>query len=275
MTTTTTALRHRSAALWALQDTLTIVWRNLVVLRRVPQLLVFATIQPILFVVMFTYVFGSEIKIPGVDHYVDYLMPGIFAQTVGFGAITTGIGLAEDLGKGLVERFRSLPMARSAVLAGRTIADLARNLFVVTLMVAMGFLVGFRIHRGVPAFIGGVALLLLFGFALSWIFAMIGMSVANAESAQAAGFPIMAPMLFASSAFVRTSVMPDWLRVFAENQPVTATVNAVRALSLDARTTEALLGASTTELVLKSMAWSLGIIVVFAPLAVRRYRRVA
>jgi ABC-2 type transport system permease protein len=272
---TTATVPPGSAALWAVRDTLTIIWRNLVVLRRVPQLLVFATIQPILFVVMFTYVFGSEINIPGVPEYVDYLMPGIFAQTVGFGAITTGIGLAEDLGKGLIDRFRSLPMARSAVLAGRTLADLLRNLFVVTLMVAMGFVVGFDIHRGVLPFLGGVALLLLLGFALSWIFAMIGMSVANAESAQAAAFPILAPMLFASSAFVRVSQMPPWLQVFAENQPVTATVNAVRALSLDAATAEALMGASTTEMVLKSLAWSLGIVAVFAPLAVRRYRRVA
>jgi ABC transporter DrrB family efflux protein len=265
----------RSPIYWAWRDTLTIAWRNLIVLRRVPQLLVFATLQPILFVLMFRYVFGGSISIPGLKHYVDYLMPGIFAQTVAFGAITTGIGLAEDLGQGLIERFRSLPMARSAVLAGRTVADLARNLFVVLLMVMMGFLVGFRIHHGVLRFIGAVAVMLLFGFALSWVFASIGMSVPNAESAQAAGFPLLVPLVFASSAFVRVETMPDWMQAFAKNQPVTATVNAVRSLVLDGPTGEHLIGASTTELVLKSLAWSIGILVVAAPLAVRRYRRVA
>ena len=269
------APRRRSAAYWGLRDTLTITGRNLTTLRRVPQLLVFSTIQPILFVVMFRYVFGGEITIPGVRSYVDYLMPGIFAQTVAFGALTTGIGLSEDLGAGMIERFRSLPMARSAVLAGRTLADLCRNVFVVALMVGMGLLVGFRIHRGVLPFVGGLALLLLFGFAMSWVFSIVGLSVPNAETAQAAAFPLIFPLVFASSAFVRTDVMPGWLQAFAENQPVTATVNAVRALSLDAATAERLIGASTGELVLKSLAWSLGILAVAAPLAVRRYRRVA
>jgi ABC transporter DrrB family efflux protein len=265
----------RSAAYWAGRDTLTIAGRNLTVLRRVPQLLVFSTIQPILFVVMFRYVFGGEIHIPGVKNYVDYLMPGIFGQTVAFGAITTGIGLSEDLGKGLIERFRSLPMARSAVLAGRTLADLCRNMFVVALMVGMGVLVGFRIHRGLAPFLGGLALLLLFGFAMSWVFGIVGMTVPNAETAQAAAFPLIFPLVFASSAFVRVTNMPGWLQGFAKNQPVTATVNAVRALCLDSTTAERLIGESTTTLVVKSLAWSLGILALAAPLAVRRYRRVA
>jgi ABC-2 type transport system permease protein/oleandomycin transport system permease protein len=247
----------------AVRDALIITGRNLTVLVRLPQLLVFATVQPILFVLMFRYVFGGAIDVPGAS-YVDYLMPGIFAQTVAFGAINTGIGLSEDLGKGLIDRFRTLPMARSAVLAGRTLADLVRNVGVVLLMVAMGFLVGFRVHTSALALLAALLVLLLFGFALSWVFALIGLSVPNAESAQAASFPLLFPLVFASSAFVPTQTMPGPLRAFAENQPVTAVVDAVRAL---------VLGGPTASLVLTSVLWSLGILAVAAPLAVRRYRR--
>ncbi len=218
-------------ARYAVSDALALAWRNLLTIRRVPQLLIFATIQPLLFVLMFRYVFGGAIDVPGVD-YVNYLMPGIFAQTVAFGAISTGIGLAVDKDTGLIERLRSLPMARSAVLAGRTLADLTRNVFVVTLMVAVGFAVGFRIETNAARLVLGVLLLLLFGFALSWIFALIGLSVANAESAQAASFPFMMPMVFASSAFVSTDTMPGWLQAFAEHQPLTAAVDAMRTLVL-------------------------------------------
>ena len=270
----TQTLAPGASVYWAFRDTATIMWRNLVVMRRMPQLLVFATIQPVLFVLMFAYVFGGEIHIPGVNKYVNYLMPGIFTQTVTFGAMQTGIGLAEDLNKGLIERFRSLPMARSAVLAGRTLADLTRNVFVITLMVGMGFLVGFRIGNGLLPFAGAVALLLVFGFAMSWVFALLGMAVRNAESAQAAAFPLIFPLVFMSSVFVRIENMPDVMQVFARNQPVTATVNAVRALVLDPSATRLLLGDSTTTLVLKALAWSLAILLVAAPLAVRRYRRV-
>ena len=252
-------------ARYAISDGLALAWRNLLTIRRVPQLLIFATIQPLLFVLMFRYVFGGAIDVPGVD-YVNYLMPGIFAQTVAFGAISTGIGLAVDKDTGLIERLRSLPMARSAVLAGRTLADLTRNVFVVTLMVAVGFAVGFRIETGAARLVLGVLLLLLFGFALSWVFALIGLSVANAESAQAAAFPFMMPMVFASSAFVSTDTMPDWLAAFAEHQPLTAAVDAMRVL---------VLGGSATGPVLESLAWSLGILAVFVPLAVWRYRRTA
>jgi ABC-2 type transport system permease protein/oleandomycin transport system permease protein len=247
----------------AVRDTLIITGRNLTVLRRLPQLLVFATIQPVLFVLMFRYVFGGAIDVPN-GSYVDYLMPGIFAQTVAFGAITTGIGLSEDLARGLIDRFRTLPMARSAVLAGRTVADLVRNVGVVALMVAMGYLVGFRVQTSPLALLAGVVLLLLLGFALSWVFALVGLSVANAESAQAASFPLLFPLVFASSAFVPTATMPGPLRAFAEHQPVTAVVDAVRAL---------VLGGPTASLVLTSVAWSLGILAVAAPLAVRRYRQ--
>ncbi len=263
MTITDIRRAPRTGLRAAVRDAVIITGRNLTVLRRLPQLLVFATIQPILFVLMFRYVFGGAIQIPGVS-YVDYLMPGIFAQTVAFGAINTGIGLSEDLARGLVDRFRTLPMARSAVLAGRTLADLTRNVGVVTLMVAMGYLVGFRVHTTVLSLLAGVLVLLLFGFALSWVFALVGLSVPNAESAQAASFPLLFPLVFASSAFVPTRTMPGPLRAFAEHQPVTAAVDAVRAL---------VLGGPTAAPVLTSIAWSLGILAVAAPLAVRRYRR--
>lgn len=257
------ARARRTGARAATRDAFIIAGRNLTVLRRLPQLLVFATIQPVLFVLMFRYVFGGAIEVPN-GSYVDYLMPGIFAQTVAFGAITTGIGLSEDLARGLIDRFRTLPMARSAVLAGRTLADLVRNVGVVALMVAMGYLVGFRVQTSLLALLAGILLLLLFGFALSWVFALVGLSVANAESAQAASFPLIFPLVFASSAFVPTATMPGPLRAFAEHQPVTAVIDAVRAL---------VLGGPTTSLVLTSVAWSLGILAVAAPLAVRRYRR--
>ncbi len=259
------AVEHKSRLGWAVSDTLAITGRNLTGLVRVPQVLVFAVVQPVLFVLMFRYVFGGAIRVPGVD-YVNFLMPGIFVQTVAFGAINTGIGLAEDLGKGLIERFRSLPMARSAVLAGRTLADLSRNLLVVVLMLLVGFAVGFRVQTNAIAFVGAVLLLLAFSFGLSWLFALIGMSVPNAESAQAASFPLLMPLVFASSAFVPLESMPGWLQAFSARQPVTITVNAVRAL---------VLGGPTATPVLQSIAWSVALVAIFAPLAVRRYRRAA
>jgi ABC-2 type transport system permease protein/oleandomycin transport system permease protein len=275
MTTTTLARPHDGAALtrpkrssfaWAVADTRAIAKRNLLNLVRTPQLLIFSSIQPVVFVLLFRYVFGGAISVPGSIPYVDYLMPGIFVQTVVFGAVNTGVGLAEDLHKGLIERFRSLPMARSAVLSGRTLADLVRNVLVVILMFVVGYLVGFRIHTNAIAALAGVGVLLLFAFALSWIFALVGLFAPNAETAQAAAFPFMAVFVFASSAFVPVSTMPSWLQKFATYQPVSVTVSAVRAL---------MIGGETAKWVVMSIAWSIGIIAVCAPLAVRRYRQVA
>ncbi|HJZ62166.1 MAG TPA: ABC transporter permease [Miltoncostaeaceae bacterium] len=248
---------------WAVRDGLAMTMRNLITIRRLPQLLVFATIQPLLFVLMFRYVFGGAIQVPGVD-YVNYLMPGIFAQVVAFGAVQTAVGLAEDRRRGLLERLRSLPMARSAVLAGRTTADLVRNVFVVALMTGVGFAVGFRVETNGAKFLLGLLVLLAFGLSLSWLFALIGLSVANAETAQAASFPVLLPLVFASSAFVSTASMPGWLQAFAEHQPVTAVVDAVRAL---------VLGGPWGADVLKSLAWTAGILAVAVPLAIRRYRQ--
>ena len=261
----TETLEHRSRLGWAVYDALAVAHRNLIALFRVPTTLVFSTVQPVIFVLMFRYVFGGSINIPGF-RYVDYLMPGIFVQTVTFGSINTGIGLAEDLSRGLIERFRSLPMARSAVLAGRTLADAVRNLIVIILMVTVGFLVGFRLNTNVVALLAAVGLMLLFGFAMSWVMALIGLSTGSAEAAQAAAFPFMAVLVFASNAFVRTATMPGPLRAYADHQPVTATVNAVRAL---------LNGGPTAGRVLSAVAWSVAVVAVFAPLAVRRYRRTA
>jgi ABC transporter DrrB family efflux protein len=246
-----------------ISDGLALTGRYLIHYRRVPQLLVFSTIQPVIFVLLFRYVFGGAIDIPGVP-YVDFLIPGIFVQTAVFGAIAAAIGLAADLKTGVIERFHALPMARSALLVGRTAADLTRNVFVTFLMAAVGFAVGFRVHTNALAFLAALAVLLFFGYAMSWIFATVGLAVGDPETAQAAAFPVMAPLVFASSAFVPVDTMPGWLQVFAEHQPVSVTASAVRAL---------VLGGPTASYVLQSLAWSAGLLLVFAPLAVRRYRR--
>jgi ABC-2 type transport system permease protein/oleandomycin transport system permease protein len=262
---TTGVVRERPAPVRAIRDARAVTWRYLIHYRRVPQLLVFSTIQPVIFVLMFRYVFGEAIDPPGPTPYVEFLMPGIFVQTVVFGAIATAIGLATDMKTGLLERFRSLPMARSAVLAGRTIADLSRNVFVVLLMVAVGFAVGFRVHTGLWGLLAGLLLLLFFGYALSWIFATVGLWVGDPETAQAAAFPLIAPLVFASSLFVPIERMPSWLQPWAEHQPVSVTATAVRDLMLG--------GTDTAYHVAQSLAWCAAILLVFAPLAIRRYRR--
>jgi ABC-2 type transport system permease protein/oleandomycin transport system permease protein len=253
-------------------DSLAIASRYLIAYKRLPQLLVFSTIQPIMFVLLFRYVFGGAIAVPGGIAYVDYLMPGIFVQSTVFGAASTGIGLAEDAGKGLIERFRSLPMARSAVLLGRTWADLARNAFVIVLMALVGFLVGFRIQGTWAAFALSLVIILLFAYALSWVTALIGLKASNAEAAQAATFPILFPLTFASSAFVPVQAMPEWLQGFATYQPVSVVINAARSLCLGEQAS-ALYTTPTSQYVAGALAWTVAIVVVFAPLAVRAYRR--
>ena len=257
---------RRSRVYWALADGLVLAKRNLVQIPRVPELLVFATIQPVMFVLLFRYVFGGAIDVGGGTSYVDFLMAGIFVQTVAFGSMTTGIGLAEDLQKGLVDRFRSLPMSRSAVLTGRTVADLARNAFVILVMLVVGLLVGFRPEAGVTGWAAAIGLLLLFSFAFSWIAATIGLLVRSVEAVQQASFIWLFPLTFASSAFVLTDGMPGWLRAFADNQPITQVVDAVRGLLLDQPV------GSAGWL---ALAWCVGILLVFVPLSVSLYRCVA
>ncbi|HUP87313.1 MAG TPA: ABC transporter permease [Acidimicrobiales bacterium] len=260
------ATESRSRLGWAIADARTIAWRNLKGMSRTPEVIMFSTIQPIIFVLTFRYVFGGSIKLPGGLSYVDFLMPGVFVQTVAFGAMNTGVGLSEDLHKGLIERFRSLPMAGSAVLVGRALSDLVRNTGVVLLMVGMGFLVGFRVHTGLLSFVGSLVLLLAFSVAFSWIFAVIGLSVPNAESTQAASFPILALLVFASTAFAPADNMPGWLRAYNEVQPVSVVVKAMRALSV---------GGEAARPVSYAVVWIIALLVVFVPLAVGRYRRAA
>jgi ABC transporter DrrB family efflux protein len=249
---------------WAIVDTLTVTRRNLIVYTRIPEFLFFSTVQPIMFVLLFRYVFGGAIKPPGGGPYVDYLMAGIFVQSVAFGSISTAVGLAEDLQKGLVERFRALPMARIAVLTGRTTADLVRNIFVVGVITGVGYAVGFRIGAGVPAFLAGVAMILLFAYAMSWGFALIGLSAPNSETAQVMAFPILFPLVFASPAFVGVNTLPWWLRDFALHQPVGVIITATRAL---------MRGGPTQAPVEQALVWIAGLLLVFVPLAVRQYRR--
>jgi len=248
--------------LWNFTDAIIIARRNLILYLRLPQLLVFSTIQPVMFVLLFAYVFGGAIQTPNGD-YINYLLPGILIQSVIFGSTATGVGLAEDLSKGMIDRFRSLPMARSAVLAGRTLADSIRNVFVIILMIVVGSIIGFRFQGNVLQALLAVLLIVLFGHAMSWISAFIGLIVKDPETAQVAGFVWIFPLVFASSTFVPPQTMPDALRVFAENQPITAAVNAARALMLDLPKDE----------VWRVVAWSVGIMLVFVPLSIRQYRR--
>ena len=244
-------------------DTVSVTQRNLLTLLRTPQALVFATIQPMIFVLLFRYAFGGAIHVPGVN-YVDYLMPGVFAQSVAFGAIGTAVGLSADLRSGILVRFRTLPMARVAVLGGRTLADLARNLLVVAVMVGVGFAVGFRSANGAAGLFGALALVVVFAFAVSWAFTALGLRVSDPEAAQAAGVPIVFLLVFTSAAFVPSSSMPGWLQAIGTHQPVDALVTAERAL---------ILGAPAARDVLISLAWSAGILLVFAVLATRTYIR--
>lgn len=268
---TSEAIGARRGPQWILRDAILMTKRNLIHTLREPQLLVFSTIQPVMFVLLFRYVFGGAIA-TGTD-YVNYLMPGIFVQTTVFGSMLTGLGLAYDLQSGILDRFQSLPMSRSAVLIGRTVADAMRNLFVVCLMLAVGVLVGFRPHGGGAGLVGAVALILLFGFAFSWISALIGIAIRNPEAVQSAGFIWVFPLTFVSSAFVPLRSMPDWLQSFARLNPFTITVDAARQLFLggDAALIPGL-GTDTTSNLLGSLAWAGALLIVFVPLAVRRYR---
>jgi ABC-2 type transport system permease protein/oleandomycin transport system permease protein len=249
----------------ALRDILAVWRRNLIRLVRTPQMVVFGTIQPTMFVLLFRYVFSGAIHVPGKLSYIDYLMAGIFIQTTLFGGASTAVGLAEDIKGGIVDRFRSLPMARSAVLAGRTLADLTRGVFVLVLMVLVGMLVGFRFHDGFLPCTAGLLLVLVFGYAFSWFFAFIGLSVKDPETAQMAGFVPLFPLIFASSAFVPVQSMPGWLQAFANVQPISVTINSVRAL---------LEGGPVFHWLWQSLVWTFGILLVCSFLAVARYRRI-
>ena len=247
-------------------DTLVIAERNLIRLPRSPDLLLAVTVQPVMFVLLFVYVFGGAIQTPGFDNYKDFLIPGILVQNIAFGGFLTALGLAEDMNKGLIDRFRSLPMARAAVLAGRTTADIVTNLLSIVVLVVTGLLIGFSFDASIGEILLGVLLLLCFGFAFSWVFALIGLLVSSPEAANSVGFIAVFPLTFISSAFVPVESMPSALQTVAELNPFTITVDAMRALWVGGEAGNAVWGA---------FAWALVIFSIAAPLAVRRYRRAA
>ena len=259
----------------AFKDTGVIVRRNLLRILRLPQLVVFATVQPVMFLILFNYVFGGAVgrAIPAAagGQYLNWLVPGLLLQVAAFGSTQTSMGLIEDLNNGVIDRFRSLPMARSAVLAGRTVADLIRNGFVIGLMIVLGYVLGFRPQTSFAALAGGLLVAMAFAYSLSWVMASIGLSVKNSEAAQSAAFIPIFPLVFASSVFVPTTTLPAWLRVFADHQPVTRTANAVRGLILGEGALAP--GQTVAGEVTVALLWAIAILVIAAPLAVRLYRR--
>lgn len=246
----------------ALRDVRLVAHRNLLRIVRTPQMLLIGAVQPALLLVLFRYVLGGAIVLPR-GNYVDYVVPAVFLEAVLIGCMTTSIGLAQDLKSGIVDRWRSLPMARSAVLAGRTVADLARSLLSLGIMVGLGLLVGFRFHASAGGILAGLALVMVFGYAFSWVYAAIGLATKDPETAQIAGILPFFVLMFASNAVVPVQTMPEWLQGFARNQPFSVTLSAVRAL---------LQGEPAATWVWQSLAWSAGITAVFFALALRLYR---
>ena len=251
-------------ARWAVSDTLTITQRNLLVWMRVPAYIVFTIIQPVIFVLLFRYVFGGAIPVDVPGGYVNFLIPGIIAQTAAFATFGTAIALAVELQKGVIDRLRSMPMARSAVLAGRLTADTIRMTVTILIVLGVGYAVGFRFQNGFGPAVGMVVLSIVFGMAICCIAAFTGLAIGDEESVQAFGLIWLFPLTFLSSAFVPIDTMPGWLQAFANNQPVTYVVDTMRALAL---------GGPVAANLWKSIAWLAGIFIVFAPLAVRAYRR--
>ena len=253
---------------WWVRDSLEMVRRNLIHIKRTPELLLDVTISPIMFVLLFSFVFGGAINVGregGEDaSYINFLMAGIFVQTVAFAGIYTGVLLANDLQKGMIDRFRSLPMAQSSVLTGRTLTDLMRATLAIAIMWVVGMLVGFRPEGGIFGNLVAIGIMLLFGFALSWVGVATGALVRTPEALQGIIFAAVFPLTFVSSAFVPTATMPQWMRVFAENQPMTMVVNAVRDLTL---------GTNLYTAELPSVLWSVGILLVSFPLGVWLYNR--
>lgn len=246
---------------WLISDTLVLTKRSLRHIPRVPEQLIFATVNPVVFVLLFRYVFGGAIETPGMS-YIDFLMAGIFVQTVAFGAVNSGVGLAEDMQRGLVDRFRSLPMAPSAVLSGRILADVTRNSLIVVVGVLIGLVVGFQPKAGPSGWVAAIALLLLVSLTFSWVSSTIGVLVRNAEAVQSANYLWLLPLTFASSAFVPTDSMPAGLQGFADHQPITVIVDAVRAFLLDQPYSWQSWGA---------FAWCVVIIAACVPVAVRAF----
>jgi ABC transporter DrrB family efflux protein len=247
-----------------LADALVLTRRNLLLTWRTPQLIIAAAIMPIMFVLLFCSVFGGSIHVAGYPNYVDYLIPGIIVQTSLFGGSSSAVSVAEDLTKGVTDRFRSLPTHRSAILTARTIADLLRLTGTVAMMIVVGLMVGFRFHTGVLSSLGGIGVALLFGYACSWCFTFVGLTVRNVEAATVAAFVLTIPLVFAASTFTTTGAMPGWLRTFAATQPVTHVIDALRALTQGTGPAE--------QPAIEALAWSAGILAVSVVLALRRFR---
>jgi ABC transporter DrrB family efflux protein len=258
-----------------LRDGAVVAKRNLIKIKRVPDLLVFTTMSPIMFILLFAYVFGSAIKVPGIG-YREFLIPGVFAQTVIFGATITGAGLADDMQKGLIDRFRSLPMARSAVLVGRTTSDVVNNVITIVIMAITGLLVGWRIRTSVGEAIAGFLLLLLFAYAISWIMAWVGLIVPSPEVVNNASFMIIFPFTFVANTFVPTSGFPSVLKTIANWNPVSSLTQAARQLF--GNTSPNLPPPRDWPLqhpIIYTLAWSIGLVIVFVPLAAARYQKAA
>ena len=256
---------HMSNFATTFSDISVMIKRNLLRYQRLPKLIIFSFIQPVMFVLLFAYVFGGAIQ-TGSTTYIQYLLPGILVQTVLFGSMMTGVGLAEDMTKGIIDRFRSLPIARSAVLASRTITEALRNVFMFWLMTITGFFIGFRIEHSIFNFLIAMIIAVLFAFAFSWVSATVGLTIKNVETAEIAGFIWVFPLTFASSIFVPVKTMVPAVRTFATHNPVSYTVNTVRALSL---------GTPVGNDLWYSLAWILGILIVFVPLAIYQYRKIS
>jgi ABC-2 type transport system permease protein/oleandomycin transport system permease protein len=256
---------------WAVLDALTISQRNLIIWARVPAFIVFTLVQPVMFVVLFRYVFGGAIPVQTKGGYDNYLMPGVIGQTAAFGSFGTAISLAREIQKGVLDRFKSMPMARSAVLAGRLLADTVQMLVTILVIVGVGYAVGFRFSNGVGPAIGMIAVALLFGVAVCAVSAYIGLAIKDEESVQAFGLIWVFPLTFVSSAFVPIQTMPGWLQAFANNQPVTIVIDTLRYLALGPVPGSTSLNPHLWQ----SIVWMIGILAVFGPLAVRAYRRVS
>ncbi len=249
----------------AVRDIWGITKRNLLRIARTPQLMFMSIVQPTIILLLFRYVLGGAIKTPGVN-YVDYVVPAIFLEAVLIGGMTTALALAQDVQSGMIDRFRSLPMARSAFLAGRTLADICRSALALAFMIGLGLAVGFRFHNGVGECLAGVALVVAFGYAFSWVYAAVGLAVKDPQTAQMAAILPMFILFFASSALVPVSTMPGWLQAFARNQPASVTIEAVRSL---------LEGGPAYHLIWQAALWSAGIFVVFLAVSLRLYRSAA
>jgi ABC-2 type transport system permease protein len=274
MAQTAAARRGSGGFRQELSDGLLIAQRNLRRIPRIPELAIFAILQSIMFVLLFAFVFGGAIPLPGGGSYREYLMPGIFAQTIVFAAATTAIGLREDLNKGILDRFRSLPMARGAVLSGRTLSDVVYNGGILLVLMASGFVVEWRVHNGIGNFLAGVGLLLLFAFAMSWIGVWLGLAVPTVEVAQQVSFTVLFPLTFLSNVFVPTSTLPDLLRPIAEWNPVSTLTAATRQLWGNPNPF-ATSGFPAENPILLTLVWIAVLLAIFAPLGVRGYRNIS